>query len=111
MGIVNRIFYYGIVVPISLLPFPLLYALSDLLYVVIYYLVGYRKKVVMQNLANSFPEKTLKERVRIAKKFYHHFCDLTLESVKMFTISEKDARERVLYSGLDVVQKYYDQGK
>lgn len=111
MGIVNKIFYHGVMVPISRLPFPLLYALSDLLCVLIYRVVGYRKKVVMQNLRNSFPEKTEKERVRIAKKFYKHFCDLTLESLKMFTISEKDVRARVLYSDVDVVQKYYDQGK
>ena len=57
MGIINRILYYGVIVPISLLPFPLLYALSDLLCVLLYYVVGYRKKVVMENLKNSFPEK------------------------------------------------------
>jgi len=111
MGIINRIFYYTVVVPISLLPFPLLYTFSDFLYLVLYYVVGYRKNVVMRNLKNSFPEKSDKELVRIAKKFYHHFCDLTLESLKMFTISDKDAKERVSYSGLDVMQKYYDQGK
>ena len=111
MGIINRILYYGVIVPISLLPFPLLYALSDLLYILLYHVVGYRKKVVMENLKNSFPEKPQAERVRIAKKFYKHLCDLTLESLKMFTISEKDARTRMSYSGLDVAQKYYDQGK
>ncbi|MEI9918001.1 MAG: lysophospholipid acyltransferase family protein [Bacteroidota bacterium] len=111
MGILIRIFYYGIFVPLSLLPFPLLYALSDVLCVLMYYVVGYRKKIVMQNLRNSFPEKTEEERVRIAKKFYKHFCDLTLESVKMFTISEKDARKHVTYFDVDVINKYFDQGK
>ncbi len=111
MGIVNRIFYYGVVVPISLLPFPVLYFLSDVLAFLMYYVVGYRKKVVMQNLRNSFPEKSEKERIAIAKKFYHHFCDLALESLKMFTISEKDARKHVTYFDVDVVNKYFDQGK
>jgi len=111
MGIINRIFYYGVVVPISLLPFPLLYALSDVLAAILYYVVGYRKKVVMRNLERSFPEKTHKERVQIAKKFYRHFCDLTLESVKIFTISEKAAQSRVTYFDVDVVNKYFDEGK
>lgn len=111
MGIINRIFYYGIVLPISLLPFPVLYLFSDILAFLMYYVVGYRKKVVFENLKNSFPEKSKEERVRIAKKFYRHFCDITLESLKMFTISEKDARERMVYSGLEVPQKYFEQNK
>jgi KDO2-lipid IV(A) lauroyltransferase len=111
MGIINRIFYYGVVTPISLLPFPLLYALSDVLAAILYHVVGYRKKVVMRNLENSFPEMSHAERVRIARKFYRHFCDLTLESVKIFTISEKDARERVTYFDTHVPNKYFEQGK
>jgi KDO2-lipid IV(A) lauroyltransferase len=111
MGIINRIFYYGIVVPISLLPFPLLYALSDLLCVLIYTVVGYRKKVVMENLRNSFPEKTDEERSEIARKFYRHFCDLTLESLKMFTISASDAEKRMVYSNVEIMDKYFKQGK
>lgn len=111
MGVVNRIFYYGFVVPLSLMPFRVLYVFSDILAFLMYYVVGYRKKVVMANLANSFPEKSEKERVAIAKKFYRHLCDLTLESLKMFTIGEKDAKERVTYLDTHVVQKYYDQDK
>jgi KDO2-lipid IV(A) lauroyltransferase len=111
MGVINRIFYYGVVVPISLLPFPLLYALSDVLAAILYYVVGYRKKVVMRNLERSFPEKTQQERVRIAKKFYRHFCDLTLESVKIFTISEKDAKARVTYFDVHVPNKYFAEGR
>lgn len=111
MGIVNRIFYYGIIYPLSLLPFPILYALSDFLAFQMYYVVGYRKKVVMQNLKNSFPEKSDAERIAIAKKFYSHFCDLTLESLKMFTISAKDAEQRVKYLGVDVMDRYFDAGK
>lgn len=111
MGVVNRIFYYGLIIPLSRLPFGVLYALSDALAFLMYYVVGYRKKVVMENLRNSFPNKSEEERIRIAKKFYSHFCDLALESLKMFTISEKDARERMVYSNTEVAKKYYDQGK
>jgi KDO2-lipid IV(A) lauroyltransferase len=109
MAIINRIFYYGMILPLSLLPFPVLYALSDFIFVILYHVVGYRKKVVMDNIRNSFPERSEKERKEIARKFYHHFCDLTLESLKFFTISEKDANERMVYSGTEIPKKYFDQ--
>jgi KDO2-lipid IV(A) lauroyltransferase len=111
MGILNRIFYHGVVIPLSLLPFPILYLFSDILAFLMYYVVGYRKKVVMENLRKSFPEKSEKERIAIAKKFYRHFCDLTLESLKMFTISDKDARDRMIYYDVDVMNKYFDEGR
>jgi len=111
MGILNRIFYYGIVTPISLLPFPILYVISDILAFLMYYVVGYRKKVVMENLRNSFPGKSERERIAIAKKFYHHLCDLALESVKMFTISEEDARKRMVYIDAHIPNKYFAEGR
>ena len=111
MNILNNLFYYGIITPISLLPFPLLYGLSDFLYYVIYYGFGYRKKVVFQNLRNSFPEKTKGEHIEIAKKFYRHFCDLTLESLKVFTISEKEVNDRMVLKNPEVVDRFFDQGK
>lgn len=111
MGIVNRIFYHGLIIPLSLLPFGVLYLFSDILAFLMYYVVGYRKKVIMENLKNSFPDKSEAERTLIAKKYYSHFCDLALESLKMFTISEKDAKERMVYLDTHIAQKYYDQGK
>jgi KDO2-lipid IV(A) lauroyltransferase len=111
MAVINRIFYYGFILPLSLLPFPVLYALSDILCILMYHVVGYRKKVVMENLKNSFPNKSKKERTEIAKNFYRHFCDITLESLKMFTISEEDARKRMVYFDTHIPRKYADQGK
>jgi Kdo2-lipid IVA lauroyltransferase/acyltransferase len=72
---------------VSLLPFRLLYALSDLVFFVLYYGFGYRKKVVLQNLRNSFPEKSEKEIIQISRSFYRYFCDLFLETFKTLTIS------------------------
>lgn len=72
-----------------------MYGLSDFLYFVFYYLIGYRKKVVMNNLRNSFPEKTEKERIKIAKKFYSHLTDLTLETIKGATIGKKQLLKRM----------------
>jgi KDO2-lipid IV(A) lauroyltransferase len=66
----------------------LLYLLSDVFFCLLYYVAGYRRKVVKQNLANSFPEKTERERDRICRDFYRYFCDLFLETFKTLTISE-----------------------
>ena len=72
---------------LSLLPFPLLYLFSDGVYLLVYHVIGYRKKVVYNNLANSFPEKSPEELTAIQKKFYRYFCDLFLETFKTLTIS------------------------
>ena len=72
---------------LSLLPFPLLYLLSDGLYLVLYHVVGYRKEVINENLTNAFPEKTMPEIIVLQKKFYRYFCDLLLETFKTLTIS------------------------
>ena len=111
MNILNNLFYYGLIVPVSRLPFPLLYGLSDFMYYAIYYGVGYRKKVVFKNIRNSFPERTNEEHITIAKKFYRHLCDLTLESLKAFTISEKEVYSRMILKNPEVIDHYFDQGR
>jgi KDO2-lipid IV(A) lauroyltransferase len=105
------ILYYIFIYPISRLPFPVLYFLSDVFYVLVYYLIPYRKKVVMQNLTRSFPQKSPAEIKSIAKKFYHHFCDLTLESFKMFNITEADLRKRFVFNDMTLMKTLYEQGK
>lgn len=111
MIVLNVILYYLIILPISLLPYPLLYAFSDFLFVIIYYLAGYRKKVVYQNIRNSFPEKSEQECKEIMKKFYRHFCDLIVESLKTFTISKKQIIKRFVCINPEVINKFYDQNR
>lgn len=72
---------------LSLLPFPALYLLSDFFFLLLYYVVGYRKKVVYTNLRNSFPDKSEAEIAAIQKRFFRYFCDLFLETFKTLTIS------------------------
>ena len=72
---------------ISILPFRIFYWLSDCIYVLVYYIVGYRKKTVRENLALALPHLSDKERLEIEKKSYHHLCDMFLEMVKTMTIS------------------------
>jgi KDO2-lipid IV(A) lauroyltransferase len=80
---------YGIFWLFSLLPLRVLYALSDIIYAFIFYIGKYRRDVVMNNLQIAFPEKTEKERLLIAKKFYHNLVDTIVETVKMFSASDK----------------------
>ena len=105
------ILYYGVLIPLSLLPFGVLYGLSDFLYIVLYRLIGYRKKVVMQNIRNSFPHKSPVEHDQLAHAFFHHLCDLVVESIKIFTISEEEVLRRMTCKNPQLINRYYEQGK
>ena len=100
---------YGLVYLLSLMPFWMLYAISDFNYLIVYRLVGYRRKVVRKNLRNSFPDKTEKELKTIEKKFYHWFCDSILETFKLLTISDKNLLKRLEYRGLEQLEECFDR--
>jgi KDO2-lipid IV(A) lauroyltransferase len=92
---------------ISHLPFWVLHRFSDLTYFGIYYVLGYRKKVVWKNLKDSFPEKSDKEILQIQKKFYQHFCDLIFETIKTFSISKEEIQERCKLENPELAQKLF----
>jgi KDO2-lipid IV(A) lauroyltransferase len=110
----SRILYY-ISLPflygLSLLPFWVLYRFSDILFLIIYRLIGYRKKVITTNLKNAFPEKTDKEILAIRRKYYRYFCDLIFETLKTLTISEQSLRKHVRFEDTSIFQKYFDQNQ
>lgn len=85
---------YPILYLFSLLPFWVLHLLSDAIYLLLYYVIRYRRNVVLSNLAIAFPEKTDAERVKIAKEFYQRFLDNFIETVKLLSISEKTLNKR-----------------
>ena len=95
----------------SRLPMRILYMKSDFFYFLIYYVFGYRKKVVLDNLKLSFPEKSDEELKQISKKFFKHFTDLFMESVKAFSISEKEILKRYKYKNPELVNEFAKQGK
>lgn len=84
----------GFTVLMSHLSLRILYLFSDIIYLILYYIVGYRKKVVMKNLCNSFPEKSNKEHNAIAKEYYKHMADLFVEIIKYGNISKKEINKR-----------------
>ena len=96
---------------ISLLPFRLLYVLSDLAYLFVYKLIRYRTKVVRVNLEKSFPEKSAEEIQKIETEFYRYFCDLILETIKTLTISPNSLRKHVKFADTSVFENLYNQGR
>ncbi|MBS7231193.1 lysophospholipid acyltransferase family protein [Flavobacterium psychroterrae] len=96
---------------ISILPFRLFYWLSDFVCFIIYRIVGYRKKVVRENLALTLPNLSKSELKIIEKKFYHHMCDMFLETIKTMSISPKEMEKRFHVTNIDLVNDYAKKGK
>lgn len=88
----------------ALLPFRVLYILSDILYFFVYKLAHYRLRVVRENLAKSFPEKNEKERLIIEKDFYQHFCDYFVETIKLLHISDKQIQKRMKFENVHLIK-------
>jgi KDO2-lipid IV(A) lauroyltransferase len=105
----SKLLYYLVIKPTSLCPYWILYGISDFFFVVLYYIIGYRKKVVTDNIEKSFPEKTPSEILAIRRKFYRHFCDLVIESLKNFSITKKQATERMAVVNADLVDRWVDE--
>ncbi len=103
--------YYLILLPISLLPYPILYLISDILYILLFKIIGYRKQVVLINLKNSFPNKDNQELHSIMSNFYKHLCDLIMESIKGFTISESNLRKRLKIKNPELANSFASKGQ
>ena len=101
---------YGFLYIISLLPFWVLYFISDGIYALLFYVFRYRKKVVMTNLAIAFPEKTITERKKIAKQFYHNLVDTFMEIIKLISISDKVFAKRFT-GNLELINELARKGK
>lgn len=96
---------------ISRLPLPVLYIISDFLFVLSYYVIRYRKKLVKKNLKNSFPDKTGEEIIQIERGFYRNLCDYAVETLKLLTLSGDELRRRMRYTNPEMVFNYRDQNQ
>ncbi len=95
----------------KLLPFPIVYFISDVSYFFIRFVFSYRKKVILSNLKNSFPDKNEKEIKKICGKFYRHLSDLIFETIKAYSLSPKKLLKRSPILNLEVDKEYFDKGK
>jgi len=109
MSAIGYYIFYVLNWVITLLPLPVLYLFSDLIYLIMYYIVGYRRKVVAVNLKNSFPGKSEEERKAIEKKFYRHLSDIIVETFKLTHMSTATQKKRLTYSNLGIVDKLRDE--
>ncbi len=96
---------------ISILPFRIFYWFSDFIYVIVYYIIGYRKKTVKENLALALPHLSDKERLVIEKKSYHHLCDMFLEMIKTMTISADEMNKRFVITNIELVKEFENKNK
>ncbi len=101
---------YGFFCLVSLLPMRILYLISDGIYLVVYHMIGYRKKIVMGNLEMAFPLKTNKEREKIARQFYHNLLDSFIETIKLVSASRRFLKKRVT-ANWEILEPLFETGK
>ena len=106
----TKLVYY-LLYAVSTLPFRVLYALSDMLMPLLYYIIRYRRGIVRRNLTSAFPEKSPKEIKRIEKKFYHWFCDYFLEAIKLLSISDEELNRRFHVKNPEVHEAWFLKGR
>lgn len=93
------------------LPWCVLYAISTFVYFVLCHGIGYRRKVVMKNLRESFPEKSEQEIKKIAREFYRNFADMIVETVKLLHVSDEEMRARFTFEGVEIIDGFMKQGR
>ena len=103
--------FYAFAWLFSLMPLGIQYLFSDFIFFLIYYLSAYRKKVVLSNLRNSFPDKNDEELKRIMRKFYKHLADLFIENIAIIHISEKEILKRVKFKNPEILDEFYKKNK
>lgn len=96
---------------LALIPLRGLYLLADLIYYFLIYVLKYRKKYVMENLRNSFPEKSENELKDIARRFYRHFCDLVVEILRIAHMKDKELLRRMTFPDIEILHELYDKKK
>lgn len=95
----------------SLLPFWVLYLFSDAVFIVLFYVIKYRRKVVQENLRNAFPEKTEIERTQIERKFFGYLADLMVEAIKLISISERQLKKHFTLNNPELLDTFFSRQK
>ncbi len=96
---------------LSWLPLPILYGLADVIYLLLAHVIRYRRRVVLDNLQRSFPEKSTSNISRLARGYYRNLADILVEIIKLPAMQPHDLKRRVLYTNPDVVVNYLNQGQ
>lgn len=107
----QKILYYLILLPFSLLPLSIIYVFTDIAFIIFCTIFPYRKKVIVENLSKSFPTKSKKEIRILQRKFYRHFCDLLAEGIKNLSISEKELLKRIKVANPLIMDQLFNENK
>ena len=110
----KQIAYYilfGVWYVASLLPMWFLHGVSSLMSIVLFYVIRYRREVVHENIKSSFPEMSPRKCWMVERRFYTHFCDLLMESVKYFSMSKKTLKKRMRFKGVELVEESCRKGR
>ena len=102
---------YGLTYAVSLLPFWLLYLIADFFFLLVYFIIRYRRKIVWKNLSTSFPEKSEAELRQISRQFYRWLCDYFVETVKLLSISNERLLRRIEFRGVEQLEECFDRGQ
>jgi KDO2-lipid IV(A) lauroyltransferase len=95
---------------ISRLPFSILYLISDFAFLLVFYIVRYRRKIVRNNLTECFPTKPTSEIIQIEKKFFRNLCDFPVETLKLLTMSKEELLRRIVFLNAEDTRQYKDRG-
>ena len=99
----------GLLYIISLMPFWVLYGLADFIFVLVYYVVRYRRKIVAKNMRESFPDYSDKELKATERKFYRNFADYIVETIKLNHISDEEIKRRMVFKNMDIIDRLFDE--
>lgn len=111
MQLISFYLLYGLIWLFTRLPMRVLYFMSDGIFLLIYYIFPYRKKLVFKNLRKSFPEWDEKQVRKTAREFYHYLCDFFMESTISIFMDEKEVLKRFTYKNADLLNDLYSRGK
>ena len=95
---------------IARFPLGILYLISDIMFVFLMFIIRYRRRVVRKHLTESFPEKSINEIKRIERKFYLFLSDQIVETIKLFHISDKEMRRRVVVKNYELINSVNERG-
>lgn len=102
---------YYLLRPLAFLPLKCLYLLSDFIYFVLYYIIRYRKRVVDDNLRQCFPDMTAGRRRAVSRLFYRNFADYIFETIKLFHISDREIKRRMVFENTEAIDRFVAQGR
>ena len=106
-----RVLFYLVFYPLSLLPLWVLYGIAYIFYLIVNYIIRYRRHIITQNLKRAFPEKSEGEIASLRRKYYLHLSQIAAEMLKMLTLSRKKVMKRYRCENPEVVNRFYDEGK